>query len=201
MGGTREFLAGMGAPVDGDDPAFWDEVFGFEKEPPSPRGYSKTKTPGCGPFRSWEDFLTRTSQSERIRWCAIKAKVANRQRLISGSPKTLMTAAQVWEVLSKAEGRCSYCGSLALERRPSDPRTGAPRRWHHIGRRIGSLDHVSSRAIGGANTAGNLTWACLWCNTWPQDRRRGARDHGALHPVQKSARPPRAPAPRRRSRR
>ncbi len=181
---TSDFLAAIGCPIDGEDPTFWDEVFGDNK-PPEPRRFSTAKAPGRGPFRSWEDFLARTSEAERMRWCAQKAKVANRPRLVSGRPEVQISAEEVWEVLSKAQGRCCHCGSLALERRPSDPRTGAPRPWEHVARRIGSLEHVKSRFDGGINSAGNLAWACLWCNTWPQERRPGALDHGGYYPVRR----------------
>ena len=51
-----------------------------------------------------------------------------------------------------------------------------------MGRRIGSLEHITSRIEGGGNEAANLAWACLWCNTWTCERRFGATDHGGLHP-------------------
>lgn len=197
MGGTREFLNGMGVPVDGDDPTIWDEVFGSDREPPQARRYSTAKAWESGPYRSWEDFLARTSESERMRWCALKSKKANALRLMSGAPEAVITAREVWKVLENAQGRCRYCGSLALEKRPSDPKTGAPRPWEPIGRRVGSIDHRSSRFSGGANAPDNLAWTCLWCNTWTQERTRGALDHGGYYPP-----PPRAQArgPRSRSR-
>lgn len=180
---TSDFLAAMGCPIDGDDPTFWNDLFGSDTEPPEPRRYSTAKLPGSGPYRSWEDFLACTSVADRMRWCARKAKVANRQRLMSGVPDVRVSAEDVLEVLKKAQGRCCHCGSLALEGRPSDPRTGAPRPWERVGRRIGSLDHVKSRIDGGENGVANLAWACLWCNTWPQERRRGALDHGGYYPA------------------
>lgn len=200
MGETREFLEWIGVPVDGDGPVFWDEEFGPDVEPPARHRYSTAKQPGSGTYRSWEDLLARTSQAEQMRRCAKKAKVANRPRLRSGAPRTRITASEVWRVLEKAEGRCAYCGSLALEGRPSDPKTGAPLPWDRIGRRIGSLDHVTSRFVGGANKTWNLLWCCLWCNTWPQERRKGALDHGGLYPVAKTRRPRRVAAKSRRSR-
>lgn len=196
MGGTRDFLVGMGAPVDGDDPAFWDEVFGTDREPPAPptRRYSTAKAPGTGPFRSWKDFIARTSEAERMRWCALKAKKANGWIPRPGEPKTLITAREVWNILESAQGRCRYCGSLAVEKKPpSGP-------WGEMGRRIGSLDHVKARFDGGNSAAQNLGWACNWCNTWKSERRKGARDHGGFYPVASVPRARRAPAKARRSR-
>lgn len=96
-------------------------------------------------YRDWEDFLARTTLAGRRAWCAKKRKVANRWRLMSGAPESLITGAQVLAILERAEGRCHHCGSLAVKRRPSDPITGAPRRWGHRGRRIGSLEHLTPR--------------------------------------------------------
>jgi hypothetical protein len=80
-----------------------------------------------------------------------------------------------------ARGRCVYCGSLAVEKRPSKP-NGAPAPWAQIGRRIGSFEHCQWRARGGDNDLSNIAWACLWCNTWESERRKGATDHGGFHP-------------------
>jgi hypothetical protein len=85
-------------------------------------------------------------------------------------------------VLSEARGRCAYCGSLAIENRPSDPHRGSPTSWEHIGRRIGSLDYIQSRVSGGDNDPANLAWSCLWCNTWTDERRPGAKDYGGYYP-------------------
>jgi hypothetical protein len=73
-----------------------------------------------------------------------------------------------------------YCGSLAVEHKPK----GAP--WGHVGRRIGSLDHLIARIHGGTNTLDNLGWCCLWCNTWTSERRTGATDHGAVQASSKT---------------
>lgn len=131
-------------------------------------------------YTSWGDYLANTTPEERLRWCARKAKVANRDRLMSGKPDTKVTAAEVLAILTTAQGRCHHCQSLAVEGRPSNPANGAPLPWAPVGRRIGSLDHVVGRAFGGANTSSNLVWACLWCNTWDSERRPGATDHGAI---------------------
>src|SRR5919198_2039864 len=80
-----------------------------------------------------------------------------------------------------AKGRCCYCGSLAVEKRPVDH---PDRRWDHVGRRIGSLEHVVPVVEGGRNTVENLAWCCLWCNTWPSERTPGATDHGGFHPTE-----------------
>ena len=144
-------------------------------EPP-PEDGSPPQPPA---YRSWTDFLARTTPAERRRWAAAKTRTANRERLMSGVPATTITAEDVLSVLATAEGRCAHCGSLAVERRPSGIR-GAPLPWARVGRRIGSLAHVVSRFHGGANSPENLAWSCLWCNTWQSERRPGATDHGAV---------------------
>jgi hypothetical protein len=87
-----------------------------------------------------------------------------------------ITSNDVLAVLEQAEGRCAYCGSLAVEKLPGGG-------WGHVGRRIGSLGHNLSRFHGGDNEPGNLSWVCMWCNTWPEDRRPGAADHGGYYPT------------------
>jgi len=89
-------------------------------------------------------------------------------------PTPKITKHQVWAVMSAALGRCAYCNSLAVERAPANPVTKKLAPWAQIGRRIGSLDHVASPE----NHPDNLAWCCLWCNTWPQERRPQATDHG-----------------------
>ena len=116
---------------------------------------------------------------DRLAWCKAKAKKANAPRLMSGAPVVRISGADVLRVLEAARGRCCYCGSLAVERRPSGP-IGEPLPWASVGRRIGSLGHRLARFDGGDNDAENLSWVCLWCNTWPQERRPGALDHGAI---------------------
>lgn len=132
-------------------------------------------------YVSWEDFLDRTTPAGRMAWCRKKATRANRPRLMSGPPDVKITGADVWTVLEAAKGQCEYCGSLAVENRPSAP-NGKPLPWAQVGRRIGSLGHRLARFNGGSNAPGNLTWACLWCNTWPSERRPGATDHGGIPP-------------------
>jgi hypothetical protein len=133
-------------------------------------------------YACWEDYLVRTIGTDRMARCAVSAKKANQKRLLSEIPKVRVTAQQVWAVLESSQGRCAYCGSLAVERRPSNLETGAPIAWAQIGRRIGSLGHVKSRIAGGDNDPDNLVWSCLWCNTWPRERRPGAVDHGGYYP-------------------
>jgi hypothetical protein len=130
-------------------------------------------------YGSWEDFLDRTTPAGRMAWCRKKALRANRPRLMSGVPDVKITGADVWAVLEVARGRCEYCGSLAVENRPS-ARNGQPMPWAQVGRRIGSLGHRVARFNGGSNAPGNLGWACLWCNTWQPERRPGATDHGGI---------------------
>lgn len=126
-------------------------------------------------YASWGDYLARTTAAERRRWCAAKAAKANSPRLMSGRPETTIIAGDVLAVLEEARGRCAHCGSLAVERCPRGP-------WGHVGRRIGSLGHRVARFNDGPNTPGNLDWCCMWCNTWPEERIRGATDHGGYFP-------------------
>jgi hypothetical protein len=141
----------------------------------------ETPPPPAPLHASWDDYLARTSHAERIVWCASKAKVANRTRLLSEAPKVKLTAEDVLAVMEAARGRCTHCGSLAVEGRPSGLK-GAPISWAQVGRRIGSLDHSTWRYGGGDNDLSNLVWSCLWCNTWPSERRRYAGDHGGHYP-------------------
>lgn len=133
-------------------------------------------------FLSWADYLARTSRSQRMTRCHAAAKKANQKRLLSDATKFPLKGRDVWAVVETARGRCAHCGSLAVENRPSNPITGAPLPWAQIGRRIGSLEHVRWRFGGGDNDLSNLAWACLWCNTWPQERRPQAPDHGGYYP-------------------
>jgi len=144
----------------------------------------ESEAPGPAPapaYMSWEDFLARTTDAGRMAWCRKKATRANRPRLMSGAPDVKITGADVRAVLEAARGRCEYCGSLAVENRPSGP-DGSPVAWSQVGRRVGSLGHRVARFNGGANAPGNLGWVCLWCNTWPSERRPGATDHGGIRP-------------------
>jgi hypothetical protein len=130
------------------------------------------------------DYLQRTTRSERMVRCYAAAKKANRKRLLSGAPNNRLSGADVWNVIEAARGRCAHCGSLAVESRPSSL-TGAPIAWAQVGRRIGSLEHVHWRFGGGDNDLSNLAWACLWCNTWPSERRPHALDHGGFYPSER----------------
>ncbi len=148
--------------------------------PKAPSGSPGTRPPPL--YASWDDYLATTTPAERRRWCAAKAKKANAPRLMSGRPAGMITADDVWTILESAQGRCAHCGSLAVEKRPSMS-GGAPAPWEHVGRRIGSLGHRTSRFQGGANAQDNLVWSCLWCNTWADQRVPGAVDHGGYFPV------------------
>jgi hypothetical protein len=132
-------------------------------------------------FASWTDYLQRTTPGQRMVRCYAAAKKANRKRLLSDAPNELLGGRDIWAMIEAAHGRCAHCGSLAVETRPSSP-TGAPLAWAQVGRRIGSLEHVRSRFGGGDNDLSNLAWACLWCNTWPSERRHHALDHGGFYP-------------------
>jgi hypothetical protein len=94
-------------------------------------------------------------------------------------PMPKITKRHVWAIMAAAQGRCAYCGSLAVERAPANPVTKELAPWAQIGRRIGSLDHVASPE----NHPDNLAWCCMWCNTWPQERRPLAADHGGHYPT------------------
>lgn len=90
----------------------------------------------------------------------MKAKKANRERLLSGRPKHRLSTDDVWTMLESAQGRCAHCGSLALEERPSRP-DGAPLLWEHVGRRIDSLGHVVALINGGTRSV--RTTVDYWC--------------------------------------
>jgi hypothetical protein len=141
-----------------------------------------TADPGPPVYTSWEDYLSRTTNAQRMKRYYAASKKANRKRLLSATPEHRLTGPLVWKVIETARGRCAHCNSLAVENRPSDTKTGQPLSWAQVGRRIGSLEHVKWRMGGGDNDFDNLAWACLWCNTWPFERRWGATDHGGYFP-------------------
>lgn len=143
-------------------------------EPPGPKG---AESAGPPQYADWADFIRRTTTAERMAWCRMKAKKFNRT-----IPEGVrLTPEIVWSVMRSAKGRCRFCGSLAVERRPSKA-SGAPAPWESVGRRIGSLEHIRPRVYGGSNARRNLAWCCLWCNTWPGSREPGATDHGGHYP-------------------
>ena len=131
-------------------------------------------------FEGWEHYLATTTPTERRAMCASRTRKANARRLMSEAPQRIVTADDVWHVVETARGRCHHCGSLCLERLPYDPVTKKKLPWGHIGRRIGSLEHLVPRVRGGTNDPANLVWSCLWCNTWSCERVPGATDHGGL---------------------
>ena len=113
-------------------------------------------------YESWSDYLAKTSEAERMRWCAKKAIRANtrNRRLHPMYEAVAITNKDVWTALEAARGRCVYCGSLALERKP------VRGRWEAMGRRIGSLEHMGSgRSV--------IAWCCLLCNSQPRFRPKG----------------------------
>lgn len=132
-------------------------------------------------YRSLTDYILRTTYAKRMARCHAAAKKANQKRLLSDAPTFHLTGADVWTILKAARGRCAYCGSLAVETRPSKA-NGAPTAWAQVGRRLGSLEHRRWRAGGGDNDLTNLAWSCLWCNTWKRERRPGVADHGGFYP-------------------
>jgi hypothetical protein len=103
-------------------------------------------------FASWADYVTRATEREIRKKCQTTTARANRPRLMSAPPGTWVNSWEVWEIMEAARGRCVHCGSLAVERRPSTPK-GFQLPWTHIGRRVGSLEHVTWRALGGDNDA------------------------------------------------
>lgn len=163
-------LAALGAVPAPGSPAEYEASLGDrpDVEPPPPL------------FLTYDAFRAGTPLVEVRRWCGLKAKRANRYRLLSGVPEEKVSTEDVYGILHAARGRCAHCGSLAVEGAPVDPVTRKPARWAHVGRRIGSLDHVVPRIDGGPNTVGNLRWCCHWCNTWPTERVPGATDRGAI---------------------
>lgn len=120
-------------------------------------------------YVSLEDFRARTTPAELNDWCKAKARRASRE-------STKLAAGDVLRVLYAAEGRCCYCGSLAVEKCP-------PRAWALVGRRVGTLEHRDPLLRGPArNEPSNLAWCCHWCNTHPLQRIHGATNAGGLYP-------------------
>jgi len=117
-------------------------------------------------YDSWEDFISNTTERERLAWCSGKANKSNSKRLLAGTPVPKIKALDVWKVLESVKGKCFYCGSLALEHQPWV--NGKPIPWSYMGRRIGALHHISKNREKDYNDINNLRWACLWCNTWPK---------------------------------
>lgn len=132
-------------------------------------------------YSSYDDYRARVPVNEILRKCRHIARNANRARLYSGLATVRLIPGDVFLVLDRARGQCHYCKSLAVENRPSNI-NGAPLPWGHIGRRIGSLEHIVSRLDGGDNDADNLAWCCLWCNTWYAERIPFAPDHAPIYP-------------------
>jgi hypothetical protein len=95
-----------------------------------------------------------------------------------------LSGRDVWALFENAKGRCMYCHSLAVERRPSLAGYGHPLPWAHVGRRIGSLEHIDSFLDGRINHASNLGWSCLWCNVHPDQRVPFVSDHGGFYPLE-----------------
>lgn len=130
-------------------------------------------------YKSFDEFITKVPEHDIRKWCQSKAHKANRPRLMSGAPTYKITGQQVMDILFAARGRCCYCGSLCVEKAPTQNGKLAP--WAHVGRRIGSLEHKVQRVEFGDNNVDNFAWCCNWCNTWPSERRKGATDHGGIH--------------------
>jgi hypothetical protein len=130
-------------------------------------------------YASWDVYVAGVADVDIRKWCRTKANGANKERFMSGKPDQLVTAEQVYAILVSTQGRCYYCHSLCVEKRPSKT-NGGPAPWGHMGRRIGSLGHKLGRVNGGGNATDNLCWSCLWCNTWPSERTPGATDHGGI---------------------
>jgi hypothetical protein len=93
-----------------------------------------------------------------------------------------LSGRDIWMIIEAANGRCMYCRSLAVEGRPSQRGTGAPLSWGHMGRRIGSLEHIGGFLDGRRNHLANLAWACLWCNVHREARRPFSNDAGGFYP-------------------
>ena len=151
------------------------------RRPPWQMPGSETLDPPPPLYASWEDYLARTSPAERLAWCAAKAKVANRTRLLSAAPKLKLTGREVLRVLEAAKGRALIAAPRLL-------------RAVHQGRK-GHQPHGCKSVVvseawtirrgrygGGDNDVANLGWSCPWCNTWPSEWRRHAPDHGGHYP-------------------
>lgn len=136
-------------------------------------------------YMSFADYMARTTNTERMGRCYAASKRANRvhRPLTPTHALPKLTGPGVWGLIEKAKGRCMYCRSLAVERRPSVEGRGYALPWAEIGRRIGSLEHIDPYVIDGTkNALSNLGWACLWCNVHPDQRVPFAADHGGFYP-------------------
>jgi hypothetical protein len=129
---------------------------------------------------SGRDLISKMMRERFKGPCARCGSPPGKPQKCSGEVK--LRGRDIWYLIEQAKGRCIYCGSLAVEGRPSHPVTGAPLSWAHVGRRIGSLEHVESYPDGRINELTNLRWSCLWCNTWPSERHYNAVDHGGFYP-------------------
>ncbi len=132
-------------------------------------------------YISFNDWCIRTSVKEKREYCHARSKKANSKRLCSPKPTYNIRTWEVWHIIEEAKGRCAFCGSLAVEKRPSDEK-GHPVPWNNVGRRAGSLGHRVARFHGGGNQLDNLFWCCLWCNDWESERMPGATNHGGYYP-------------------
>jgi len=133
-------------------------------------------------FTSWADYLEKVTWPELRSRCYAIADQANGAHRGLAAPPDRLALLTVWQVKSKSRGRCAYCGSLAVERKPLKVDKNGRRRWKRVGRRIGSLEHRKPRSLGGSNDVENLAWCCLLCNTSPRARLPGAVDHGGYYP-------------------
>jgi hypothetical protein len=109
-------------------------------------------------YRSFADWLKRTTEKEGKKWFQSKARTSNWEHYDG------VRWQDVWRVCKAARGQCVYCGSLAVERKPKGP-------CEHIGRRIGTLEHLDG---------GGLAWSCYLCNSNSVWRRWRATDCGGL---------------------
>jgi hypothetical protein len=129
---------------------------------------------------SGRDLISKMMREKIEGPCACCGSLPGNPLTCSGEVR--LKGRDIWFLIEQAKGRCTYCGSLAVEERPSHPITGAPLQWAHVGRRIGSLEHVTPYPDGRINELTNLRWACLWCNVHPIERRYRALDHGGFYP-------------------
>lgn len=95
---------------------------------------------GFRPGSSERTHLPQTARVElqfgiRVRgwWMRQEAKTANRKRRDCHPVGVRITGEVVQLALDETQGRCRYCGSLAVQRRPSVPH-GAPVDWGNVGR-------------------------------------------------------------------
>jgi hypothetical protein len=148
---------------------------------PPPRNTETTPVPPPVRFRTWDNFVT-MNESDRLQRCEDEAKFASQNGFLPWHNPKHLDGQGVSLLLNAARGRCHYCKSLALESRPAEWED-APSVWTPIGRRIGTVAYDAEPGINGCKGTIRPIWCCLWCKTWPDERKAEAPDHGGYYPV------------------